>query len=102
MALLLVACTPDDLDALCLDAPITTWDNFGAGFVTENCRGCHHPDALDRQGAPDSVNFLEEADVLARRDSVLALATGVDPQMPPGGGTTDDDRHRLEVWLRCE
>ncbi len=85
----------------CEDAPVVTWDNFGAGFVVENCRSCHHPEATDRQDAPEGVDFVTEDDVFAYQDAVLARAAGPEPTMPPGGGTDGDDRYQLEVWLRC-
>lgn len=107
-ALLLVVmagCAPGDPavdDAVfCADAPVTTWDNFGAGFVTENCRSCHMSASADRQEAPEDTNFDDEAATLEWADRILARAAGAEPSMPPEGGTDGDDRYLLEVWLRC-
>ena len=100
----LVACgDPEDSDtaAFCADAPVTTYDNFGQGFLTENCQTCHASGSADRNSAPADVIFDTEGDVAAQADLILAMATGDEPQMPPEGGVTDDDRSRLEIWLRC-
>jgi uncharacterized membrane protein len=104
----LAACATDDtddgaVDALCDGAPVTTWDNFGAGFLKENCQPCHASTVAveDRQFAPVAVTFDTEADVWPLADRILARATGDAPTMPPRGGVTDDDRDRLEVWLTC-
>lgn len=103
LALLLVGCGGDEAstDPACADAPITTYDNFGAGFLTESCLACHASTAPDRHGAPEDVVFDTEEQVWALSDRILAVATGDDPTMPPEGGVTDEDRARLEVWLRC-
>ena len=29
------------IDPFCVDQPVVTWANFGAGFVLEACQGCH-------------------------------------------------------------
>ncbi len=88
-------------DPLCDGAPVTTWDNFAAGFVTQNCQGCHAASAPDRHDAPVDVTFDTEEEALRWADRVLATATGDEPSMPPRGGVSDDDRYRLEVWLSC-
>ncbi len=105
--LLLAACEPIDggpgtvTDAECADAPATTWDNFGAGFVTQNCQGCHASTAVNRLGAPDDVVFDTEEDTLRWADRILDLAASEAPTMPPRGGVSDDDRYRVRVWLGC-
>jgi len=102
-ALLLVGCAEEDADAVfCDEAPVSTWDNFGAGFMTENCRSCHMSASADRQDAPIDINFDDQDDALEWSDRILARAAGPDPTMPPGGGTDGDDRYLLEVWLRCD
>jgi len=102
------ACAPEDtddeaVDALCDGAPVTTWDNFGAGFLKENCQPCHASTVAvdDRQLAPVDVTFDTEADVWPLAEQILLQATGDEPAMPPRGGVTEDDRYRLEVWLTC-
>ncbi|MCB9687539.1 MAG: hypothetical protein H6738_16460 [Alphaproteobacteria bacterium] len=102
--LLALACAGDDgtgTDALCDGAPVTTYDNFGAGFLTANCETCHAASAPDRHDAPADATFDDEEQVWAWADAILDTATGDAPTMPPQGGVEDDDRYRLEVWLRC-
>ena len=91
-----------DVDTgFCADVAVSTWDNFGAGFISGNCQSCHASTTATRHGAPDEVTFDDEEEVLAQADRILARATGEDPGMPPQGGVGDDDRYRLGVWLRC-
>ena len=104
MILLLLACAggPTETGAdPCADEPSVSWESFGAGFVTENCQVCHASTSPDRHDAPDDVTFDTAADVWAHQDQVLASATGDSPTMPPLGGVSEDDRHKLEVWLSC-
>jgi hypothetical protein len=77
------------------------WVNFGQGFVTQSCNGCHHSESPDRYGAPEESVFDGVGDVWAQRGIVLALAGGDSPRMPPNGGTTDLERSKLEIWLTC-
>ncbi len=91
----------DDLSETCDGAPVTTWDNFGAGFLTENCQPCHASTSPDRQGAPEDVVFDTEEHVWSVAPAILEMATGEDPLMPPRGGVSEEDRYRLEVWLTC-
>ncbi|MCB9778971.1 MAG: hypothetical protein H6742_10440 [Alphaproteobacteria bacterium] len=88
-------------EAFCQDAPVVTWNSFGQGFTTEACQTCHASTTAERNGAPDSVTFDTLDDVRAHSDRILARATGDEPDMPPRGGVSDDDRARLEIWLRC-
>lgn len=87
--------------ALCADAPVVTWDNFGEGFLTESCQSCHAAETPDRHGAPEEVTFDTEADALAWADRILARAAADPPTMPPAGGTHADDRELLTIWLTC-
>lgn len=102
---LLLACTgtkdSDTASGLCADAPVVTYESFGAGFMTENCQSCHASTSPDRNEAPENVVFDTVDDVWAHRDAVLALSASDTPSMPPLGGTTADDRARLEIWLTC-
>ena len=57
MLFLLLACTGDATDDTavadaCADAPVVTYETFGAGFLLENCQSCHASTAPDRKGAP--------------------------------------------------
>lgn len=87
--------------ALCAEGPVTTWDNFGSGFVVQHCQTCHASTTPDRHGAPESVTFDDEEQVWTWADRILARTTGPEPDMPPRGGVDDDDRYRVEVWLTC-
>lgn len=112
--LVLVGCTPDPVDpadtgedpaftgpAICEDAPVTTWDNFGAGFLTQHCLACHASTAPDRHDAPDDVTFDTEEEAWTWSERIVARAAGEAPTMPPQGGVSADDRYLLEVWLTC-
>jgi uncharacterized membrane protein len=92
--------TSDTGADLCANAPVVTWENFGAGFVTQNCQACHAASAPERQGAPSDVVFDTEDDVLERSAGVLGRVVDRG-DMPPQGGLTDDDRYLTEVWLTC-
>lgn len=85
----------------CDEAPVTTWDNFTAGFLTQNCQVCHAGTAPDRHGAPDDVTFDTEEDAWRWADALRRSAVEAGAAMPPGGGVSEDDRWRLGVWLDC-
>ena len=91
----------DTADAFCEEGPTMTWANFGDGFLIENCNGCHAATSANRYGAPEYVTFDTVEQVWVWATIILAVATGDDPVMPPTGGVEDDDRLRLEYWLRC-
>lgn len=84
----------------CAEAPVVTWENFGAGFVTQHCQACHASTSPDRHGAPVAVVFDTEGDVQAWAARVHERAV-VLGDMPPLGGVTDDDRQLLDLWLTC-
>ena len=85
----------------CDDSPHLDWINFGESFFVQNCNGCHHSDTPDRYGAPEYAFFDTADDVWDKKGLVLATAAGNNPSMPPNGGTTDEDRLKLEIWLTC-
>ena len=103
---LLAGCGDKDADdtglGFCADAPIVTYESFGAGFFTQECQTCHASTSPNRLGAPEEVVFDTEEQILALKDRVLIRATGEAPTMPPQGGVGEDDLARLEAWLRCE
>lgn len=98
LLLLLVGCAAPDI---CEEAPTVTWDNFAAGFVSENCQSCHASTSTDRNYAPENVTFDTEEELWAHAPDVLGVATGENPFMPPQGGVSEDDRYQLEVMLSC-
>lgn len=85
----------------CADAPTLTWDTFGQGFLISQCDGCHASTSPDRHDAPSDVVFDTPTQAWALAERILAVATGAEPTMPPNGGVPEDDRTRLEWWLRC-
>ena len=87
----------------CDGAAIVAWDNFGQGFLRENCASCHAATVKGdaRNDAPPDVTFDTKEQVWAWALAILSMATGDDPLMPPDGGPSDDDRTRLYWWLAC-
>jgi uncharacterized membrane protein len=98
---LLVACATPEVDSAdpCRDAPVVTYDNFGRGFLTQNCQPCHATSAPDRHGADPAVTFDSYDDVVAAWDAIARVTTGEDAVMPPAGGIVDEDRALLAIWL---
>ena len=83
----------------CADVPLLTYANFGRGFLTEYCQGCHASTTLDRHGAPESVTFDNLGLAWEKADRILERSLG--GTMPPSGGTSEDDLTQLEWWLTC-
>ena len=103
LVLALVACSDaaDTDDALCADAPVTTYANWGESFIGHNCQPCHGSAVLDRSGAPEEVVFDTEADVWTHAARIRTKA--LDEQtMPPSSGISESDRTRLDIWLTCD
>lgn len=93
--------TPSGDSGFCATAPVVTYESFGSGFLTENCQTCHASTAPDRHEAPEEVSFDDVTQAWTWADRILARSGGDSPTMPPMGGTTEDDRYLLEVWLSC-
>ena len=85
----------------CSDVPILSYENFGQGFLNENCQACHALRSNDRHGAPIDVNFDSRDAVHRLAARILDRAAGRAPSMPPGGGVVDEQRTNIEIWLRC-
>ena len=118
LAVLLAACgtdsapaehaPPDDnmptpVDPSACETSYLTYDNFGAPFVINWCRGCHSdavPPAM-RQKAPTDANFDTLAEVQMWSDRIASKVTGMAPTMPPAGGPSDEERALLAEWLAC-
>ena len=77
-----------------------TWAGFGEGFFAGRCASCHAASAPERFGAPDTVTFDSEDDVLRQLDAVQRVILD-DASMPPGGGLHPDELDRLAVYLDC-
>lgn len=101
VALGLAGCDEPGTAEFCDGQPVVTYDNFGAGFMTENCQSCHASTSTDRQEAPEDVTFDTLEDVRETSPLILSVAAGDASQMPPEGGVDEDDRLLLEIWLRC-
>ncbi|MBA3392936.1 MAG: hypothetical protein H0T89_09845 [Deltaproteobacteria bacterium] len=92
---------PIDPDAC--ETSFLDYNNFGAPFVVNWCRGCHSSavPAGMRQDAPADVNFDDAADLVEWRERIRTRATGTKPTMPPAGGPTETERELLAEWLDC-
>ena len=84
----------------CDSSPSVTWDNWGRGFVTTHCQGCHASTAPDRYGAPEGVDFDTMADLREWRERVRVRVLETE-DMPPAGGLSEDEKFLLEVLLDC-
>ncbi len=85
------------------DSSYLSYDNFGAPFVINWCRGCHSSavPVNMRQKAPVDANFDDLADIRTWADRMKSHATGAMPNMPPAGGPTAEERALLAEWLAC-
>ena len=107
MLLALVACSDKPSDSVPLDTsscetlPVVNYANFGEGFITHYCQGCHAGSAPNRFDAPENVTFDTVEDVWTHADRILARAAVDPPTMPPSGGTSEEDRTKLSWWLTC-
>ena len=102
IVLVLALACATEADTGCDDAAPVTWNNFGHGFMTTYCVGCHSVENTDRRyGAPTGVDFDTEDDAIewAARTRVRVLE---DSDMPVGGGVYAADLELLDTWLRCE
>jgi len=90
-----------EIDPECVDAQLVTYNNFGESFIKHSCQGCHFSEAVNRYGAPETVSFDDLEAVWDRASSILAVAAGPSPVMPPQGGVTELQRIKLIWWLRC-
>ena len=85
----------------CTDVPMVTYENFGGGFIRANCQPCHGSKVTRRHDAPDHVSFDTLEDIQRQSAAILHATTGSSPTMPKGGGVSTDERHLLDVWIRC-
>ena len=84
----------------CDSSPSVTWDNWGQGFFTTHCQGCHASTAPDRYGAPEGVDFDNLADLRQWHDRVRVRVLD-EEDMPPAGGISEDELFLLGVLLDC-
>jgi hypothetical protein len=97
---LLLACVEPD-PAICTDAPVVTYGNFGQGFLLQRCDGCHAAGTPDRFGAPAEVTFDSVDEVWALRGEILTASTADDAPMPPASPAPAEEREKLTIWLTC-
>ena len=101
----LVGCGASDDTAVfdCDRTPPLSWENFGEGFMSTHCEGCHSalvPVDL-REGAPVGVDFNSYSDVLQWVERIELRSVDPDAGMPPGGGPSEAERTILHEWLVC-
>lgn len=117
VTLLLGACDPDaDGDGLDLDGPwaslderpcppdsIVSFENFGAPFMLDHCKGCHSGalPADMRQKAPTAIDFDDLQDIRDHADRIWLRAADQNETMPPVGGPGSQERRLLGEWLAC-
>ena len=77
-----------------------TWAGFGEAFFAGRCASCHAASAPERFGAPESVTFDSEEEVLLQLGAVRRVIL-YDASMPPGGGLHEDELARVELYLDC-
>lgn len=87
----------------CDREPPLTWSNFGQAWMNKHCNGCHGSLAVGdaRHGAPESTNLDTWDDALRHAERVAARSLGDAPDMPPGGGPSEEERALLAEWLHC-
>lgn len=98
MLIWILACgTPNDVQEE--ECSSFYYENFGVGFMTENCQGCHAQQAIDRQGAPQDISFDDVSSILEHRDAVVYEIE--EETMPPAGGIPQEERDAALEWLNC-
>lgn len=107
MVLLLAACGSgaDSAENVCAErGPPLTYDNFGKGFISKHCVGCHSSliAGNQRKGAPPGVDLDTYYGVVTWAYRIESRSLGESPGMPPGGGPSESERARLEEWLSCQ
>ena len=101
----------------CASAPPVTWDNWGDGFFSTYCRGCHSSTTTVRNGAPEAFNYDTVDEVIAdqavwavcgRQGAVLTVEPGDGKQqividvMPLVGGHLPLPAVRLSKYIPAE
>lgn len=101
---LLLACAVEDAAPTACEADTAgaypTWSSFGEKFLATWCQSCHAAASPNRFGAPATVVFDTEAD-LVRQRAAVRRAVLEDLTMPLGGGVSDEERAELARYLDC-
>lgn len=97
----LIAVVASTLSGSAIAQTPLTYENWGQGFITHNCLGCHHSSLKGdfRFGAPENLNFDTLELVREFIDQIYNEATGDNATMPPAGVTWWWDRASLAEWL---
>lgn len=106
LTLTLTGCGSSDDDTaafVCDRDPPLSYANFGEGFMSTHCEGCHssYVTGNHREGAPLGIDLNTYADVVAWAERIDARAVDPAAGMPPGGGPSEDERVLLHEWLYC-
>lgn len=94
--------TTDTAADPCADAPVLSWSDFGQDILLEHCDTCHAAASPDRYDAPADVHFDTYAEVVERRDRILAVVATDPARMPPAVPLPARDRELLVSWLTCD
>ncbi len=102
---LLLGCAEEaveDTGDACAEVPQVAYENWGEGFLVENCQSCHASTAANRYGAPEGVSFDTVEEAWEWQDRILARAVeDSSAPMPPAGGVPEEDLQRLVWWFEC-
>ena len=87
----------------CTTNPPLTWENFGFGFLDDQCNGCHSHfhEGDDRSGAPVGVDF-DSWDLTLQWAERIHIRSVESQTMPPASVMNPSDRVMLDEWMRCE
>ena len=90
-------------DRVCPPDSFLSYANFGAGFMSQYCTGCHSVDVpmAQRHDAPLGVDFETLDKVREHMEFIYVDAADFYDKMPPAGGPKVEDRMRLGEWLAC-
>jgi uncharacterized membrane protein len=89
---------PDSSD--CTSANEVEWNYWTDGFFSTYCNGCHSSTTVNRYGAPESINFDSEQEVLFQADLIYNSVL-ITQNMPKGGGIGEDELQFLKTYLIC-
>ena len=102
-AVVLAGCTQAGMPIDDMPCPDTgtelTYENFGAGFLADNCNRCH---SEGKSGAPRKFRFDTLDEVRSHDERIFIRAAGPNVTMPPGPEDPPaESRDQLAEWLAC-
>lgn len=95
---------PPETSLNCPKGTLVSYENFGAGFLSQYCQACHSrkKPEKDRAGAPGDVNFDIASDAQFFRVNILARTKlGSAKPMPPNRDIPKHEILILSEWLEC-